>query len=103
MARFRGKRHHSKAKMTIPLAIVAGFVPLASNAWTRFQREGIAGLGRELPADLIGIDPTSGVWNMKWLMRGTVPILGGFVIHKLAGKLGINRALGKAGIPFIRI
>jgi hypothetical protein len=25
------------------------------------------------------------------------------LVHKLAGKLGINRALGQAGIPFVRI
>lgn len=31
------------------------------------------------------------------------PVLAGVLLHKLAGRLGVNRAISRAGIPIFRI
>lgn len=99
----RKGKNHKRPSMTIPLGVVAGFIPLVANTVGRFQREGWNGAMREISADTIGLDPASGVFNIKWMMRGTAPIIGGIMVHKLASILGVNRAMARAKIPFIRI
>jgi len=34
---------------------------------------------------------------------GLMPLAVGVLVHKVAGRLGINRAIASTGIPFIRI
>ena len=103
----RGRRR-SKAGFKLPLAVVAGFTPLAYKMWSGFKSTdpnygGIFGAFRE-GAQQFGIDPvTGGGVNFAQTARGLTPIVAGFLIHKLASKLGINRAIAQAGIPFVRI
>ena len=96
-------RRRSKAGFTIPLAVVGGLVPLAVFAMEGYQVGGATNAIRRTAQRLTGYDSTANVFIWKELMAGWGPILTGFLVHKLAGKLGVNRALGKAGIPFIRI
>lgn len=97
------RRAASKAGFTLPLAAVAGFVPLGLNVYNGAKTGGINGAGFELVRGTTGYNWQAG--RMEWpaLVRGLGPIVAGFMVHKLASKLGVNRALGKAGIPFIRI
>lgn len=96
----------AKKKFTIPLAIVAGFIPLGSDIWTAAH----SGTPRDIPNTIVNditginmVDPQHMRWQWDGLKRGTLPILGGFLIHKLAGSVGLNRTLARAGVPFIRI
>jgi len=43
--------------------------------------------------------------NFKWdrLSQGALPLAVGALVHKLAGRFGVNRALASAGIPVLRI
>jgi len=36
-------------------------------------------------------------------MAGWGPILTGLIVHKAAQKFGLNRAIARAGIPFVSI
>lgn len=104
MAKRSKRRFHSKPKMTIPLAIVGGFVPMGAkllNDWRAYGDINI--ITRELGQMTTGFDWTTGKWSFNQLKFGAFPIIAGFAIHKLAGKFGINRAIAKAGIPLIRI
>lgn len=102
-------KNHRKAKMTLPLGVVAGFVPLTYTTYKHFQWNGMG--GEEGAADvfvrsLTGFSPNTAygrVWEFKRMMWGLIPILGGLAVHKVAGALGVNRAIARAGIPFIRI
>jgi hypothetical protein len=95
--------------MTLPLAVVAGFVPLAYTTYKHFQWSGMG--GEEGAADvfvrsLTGFSPNKAygrTWEFKRLNWGLMPILAGMLVHKIAGRVGINRAIAGAGIPFIRI
>jgi hypothetical protein len=106
ITRYRNRpkaRHHSRAKTTIPLAAVAGFIPLAVFAYEGFQAGGIANAGQRVAQRLTGIDSTAHVFIPAELARGWTPILAGFLAHKAADMLGINRMLGRMRVPLVRI
>ena len=93
--------HHSKPKMTIPLAIVAGLVPAVVGVWNR--RSSGQAVSDYLQQSFTGITPGTGAFNLANLRGGLMPIIAGFGVHMVASKLGVNRAIARARIPFIRI
>ncbi len=97
----RARRH--AASFTVPVAVLAGFAPLASQAIIGYKEGGLQRLSDRVTASLTGYDPAVQRWEFAYLKNGALPILGGLLVHKLASKMGVNRALGKAGVPFIRI
>lgn len=97
------KRRYSR-KMTIPISMVAGFTPLVASGVRGWKNETFRGMGKELLFALTGVDiDNEPHFNPSFMINGTIPIVMGMVVHKLAGSLGINRALGRAGVPFLRI
>jgi hypothetical protein len=52
---------------------------------------------------LTGYEPRNKSFNLMYMKDGTLPIVGGLVVHKLASKLGVNRMLSQAGVPLLRI
>lgn len=84
----------------MPLAVVAGFLPLGTGIWTRKGTP--ATLGPYILGSLTGYVPGTG-WNAQYMAEGALPIFAGFAAHWLAGRLGINRMLGRARIPLFRI
>ena len=99
----RGKTKHRRGKTTIPLAVVAGFVPLGATAIGLVQSNGIQGLAA-LPSYLIPYDFVNHRFTMENTYKGLGPILGGIAVHKfIGGKLGVNRALASARIPWLRL
>jgi len=97
-------RKHSKPQMTIPLAVVAGFVPLAKDVYTGYTSYGVTGAGHYLVGGITGYDTNTGKFNLPWAASHFwLPVGAGLVVHKLAGRFGINRALSRAGIPLLRI
>lgn len=100
----RAKRHYrARGGVTVPLAVLAGFVPLGLNVYNGAKSGGINGAGFELVRGTTGFNWQAG--RMEWpaLMRGLGPILAGFLVHKVANRLGVNRALASARVPLIRI
>lgn len=96
----RKRRRHSRPKFTLPVAVVAGFVPLAVGTWNR--RSSATAMSQYLSGALTGYVPGQG-WNPALLKDGALPIILGIMAHKVAGRLGLNRAIARAGVPFIRI
>jgi len=99
----RRPRSRSKSKTTIPLAVVAGFVPLATFAYEGYQAGGLYNAAARVAQRLTGYDSTYRVFIPAELMKGWGPILAGFGVHWLASRIGINRALGRAGVPLLRL
>ena len=100
---FARPRHHWRAKPTIPLAVVAGFAPLAVSTVYGYKIAGTHGAAENLIRGLSGYNITTHQFEMAGLMDGALPIVFGVFAHKLANRLGVNRALAKTGIPYIRI
>jgi hypothetical protein len=108
VVRYRSRRvvtkRRRKAGMTLPVAVIAGFTPLLGQALYGYKTgRGLEGIGHYTLASLTGFDSSNGSFSMARMNNGLFPILGGLLVHKLAGKLGVNRALANAHIPFIRI
>ena len=98
---FSRRTTRRKAGMTLPLAVIAGIVPTAVGVWNR--RSSGQAVADYLQAGFTGITPGTGQFNFANLRTGLLPIAAGFGVHMIASRLGINRALGRARIPFIRI
>jgi len=101
--RFVSKRHHKRAGMTVPVAMLAGFAPLGVAAMDGYKYNGWTGVGKRVSLGLTGYNTEDGKWYPSEMVKVTAPIVAGILVHKLAGKLGINRALAGAGVPFLRV
>jgi len=97
------KKHRKKPQMTMPLAVVAGFVPPGLTIYREGLTGGVEGGARAASRIFLGYDSIAGRWDFQQLQYGFGPVLMGFGIHKVAQMVGINRALAAAKIPFIRI
>lgn len=97
---FPMKRKHFHKKFTLPLGVIAGFVPLGVGIWNR--KSNPSSIGGYVLGSLTGYVPGVG-FNTQYMADGAMPIMAGFLAHYLAGRLGVNRALGRAGVPLIRI
>jgi len=95
-------KNRKRSKRTIPVAVVLGFLPLATTAISDFQAGGINGL-RNTATAIIPYSPANRRITTARLHLGLYPILAGFMVHKLAGMLGVNRAIASAGVPLIRL
>lgn len=101
-ARSTGKHH--KPKMTIPLAIVGGFVPMGVDLVSAFRIGGIEATLGHVSLCTTGYDPSDGQWKPMFAAKKLYgPLLLGTIVHKVAGGLGINRMIAKSGIPIFRI
>lgn len=93
-----------KKKFTLPLAIVAGFIPAGMDIYNN-RGMGVPQSAAHTIAGLIGWDTVGNSyvgWNQA-KAAGAPGIAIGFGVHYLASKLGINRMIARAGIPLIRI
>jgi len=91
----------SKKSFTIPLAVVGGFMPLAVGT---LQTAG--GWDRKLwyaTQAITGYDTDTRKFWFPNLYKGAMPILVGFLVHMVASKVGVNKAIARAGIPLIRV
>jgi hypothetical protein len=100
----RGKRKRRKGSYTIPLAVVGGFVPAILDIKSAFHVAGFDGALGHVSLLTTGYDPSDGNWKPAFAARYMYgPVILGAIVHKMAGKMGINKALGRMGIPFFRI
>ncbi len=95
-------QRRKKPAFTLPLAVVAGLAPGLSQLWAA-KKYGIQQIANVAARDYIGYDPDTGQMTTKFLGYGLYPVLAGWLVHALAGKFGINRMLGRASIPVLRI
>ena len=100
----RLSRRGSSHKTTIPLAIVGGFVPFVAHTYRNYQSGGAAHAMTYFAKPFVPFDPVNGRMDTSKLCYGLYPVALGFLVHWLVGnKLGVNKALGRAKVPFLRI
>jgi len=98
------KRARRSRAFTVPIAVVAGFTPLVASGVRGWQNETFRGMGKEVLYALTGVDiDNEPHFNPSFMINGTVPILMGLVVHKIAGRMGLNRLIASTGIPYLRI
>jgi hypothetical protein len=103
MARYRrGRKHrHGSGKTTIPIAIA---VPLAAVAIGTAKNLMNGQAGRDVVLEQFSGYDGQGHWvGTSAMFQVYGPIAAGFAAHYIASKVGVNRALGRAKVPMIRI
>src|SRR4030042_6023881 len=98
------KKYRRRNGFTVPLAVVAGFVPAGLDIGHAAKDYGLrAGL------DHLSLCPTGITtkpdghteWHPSYaIQRLWLPLLAGVLVHKLASKLGATRVWGPGGGPF---
>lgn len=102
-------RRYSRPKMTLPIGILAGFAPgliYGVNGFTSTSGALDYRIGsgmRNLLVGYTGWDSATRSWNLANMRIGAAPLAIGVIAHKVAGALGVNRAIARLGIPLIRI
>jgi hypothetical protein len=95
------KRHYSR-RGKVSLAVVGGLAPGIIGTFNAFSQGGSTVGVQYMKSAYIGLGPDNRFHpNLMW--AGTWPIAAGALVHKLANKLGVNRAIAGTGIPFVRI
>lgn len=99
----RPRSRRRSAGMTLPLAAIMGFAPIAAAAMKDFKAGGAYGAAAGLSLRTTGWDIVDQKWRPEYLLQGLGPILIGGLVHKFANKMGVNRALANAGVPLLRL
>ena len=99
------KKRRSRRSFTLPVAPILGIVAMsnANGAWDNVKSGDLAGAVEKWTKALTGYSPSSGDFDINRLNAGFTPIVVGFLVHWIAGKIGINRALGRAKVPVVRV
>jgi hypothetical protein len=98
------KRRYHKPGMRLPLTAILGFAPLIGNGVAQVKANGWNTGLKNTVSYVIPYNPNTGRFTASNLGGGLLPILIGFATHYLIGsKLGVNRMLGRMGIPFVRL
>jgi len=98
----RRKKKGYRKKSTLPLAIVA---PMAYTGYQVAKAAMTPNNEVEVIERLTFYHKPTGTFRIMGGrgMETYGPILAGAVIHKIANKLGVNRMLSSAGVPWIRV
>jgi len=102
MARRKSRR---RRKTTIPVALVVGASAGAIEPITKLvQGASPYDVASWILAHYTGYKTWDSSFDINELAKGMLPLVAGAFVHKLVGgTLGVNRALGQAGVPFLRI
>ena len=106
------KGNSKKRKFTIPGALVAGvalgFVIKPTSNWDSPYEAAKKGnfddAIKVYATNMIGYRADTGaIFDTTIGLKGLKALIGGFLIHKVASVIGLNRALGRAGVPYLRV
>lgn len=97
------KNNRRKKSFTIPITVAAPLGYTAYNAYLYAKNQSISDAADKVSKWYTGFSLETGKWSADNLYFGLFPLLVGMVAHKAANKLGVNRLLGAAGIPVIRV
>lgn len=89
--------------MTVPIAPIAGLAAGLAGPTQRAINGDFSGAIKEITYNYTGFNVDSGQFDPGGLWRGLAPLLAGYMVHWTASKIGINRALGRARVPIVRV
>lgn len=93
------------SQMTIPIAPVAGLVAGLAEPADYLIKGDMKNAMLKLCKNYTGYNYEVGLWSPEDLKRGLLPLVVGLLVHKFVGgpPLNLNRMLGRAKVPLIRI
>ena len=104
--RRRTKKRRPRKKK-IPLApvfgLVAGLAEPVGNIIADPSAESIKGSLNHLGVIYTGYNAIEGRWQLGMLAKGLGPLVGGILVHKIAGALGVNRVFSNLPSPLNKL
>ena len=99
------RRRRRRGSMTIPIAPVAGLVAGLAAPIDYLIKGDTKNAMLKLCKNYTGYNYEVGLWSPDDLKRGLLPLVVGLLVHKFVGgpPLNLNRMLGRAKVPLIRI
>jgi hypothetical protein len=94
------RRSYSRSRsggMKVPLAAIVGLLPAVQFASEPAFDTSVR-LNRIL-ASFVGYSPSEHKWTTYYLPRGLYPFLAGLLIHGIADRFGVNRAISRWNLP----
>lgn len=102
--RFVSRPRRRSKGLTIPLAPLAGLAVGMAPVIRKVLDGAPDQAAIELAFRYTGWNGWENRYQIKALQYGLLPLVAGFMVHKyVGGKLGVNAALSRAGIPLFRI
>lgn len=97
------KKRSQRRSATLSIAVAAGFAVPVFTTMNAATKSGFLFATKHLFSAFTGWDYDTGRWNAANLCNGTIPVMLGVLVHRVASAFGVNRALASAGVPLIRI
>ncbi len=97
------KRRRKNGGFRIPITIAGPMLYVANKVKDDYTAGGMDRALRFGMMSFIGLDVADGKFKSVSLRHGLYPLLAGMLVHKGANALGLNRAIAKSGLPWIRI
>lgn len=101
------KRKRRSRKMTIPIAPVAGLIPMVAPSLISLSEGKYEQAVNRLAYNTVGIAnavTATPSFDAAKMVTNIAPLVAGLLVHKfVGGNLGVNRMLSNANVPFIRI
>lgn len=106
----RARRYYARVKrhaksMTVPIAPIAGILaaPSVQAAIAEVMVGNIPNAINNL-GGIAGFKPSTHAFDVNYLKNNAIPMIAGVLVHKyIGGSLGVNRALGSAKVPLLRV
>ncbi len=104
--------NRKRRAFTIPAALTSGVLlgfvikpdPTWDSPFEAARRGDYATAIKNYATNMIGYRADTGaIFDTTIGMKGLWALIGGFMIHKVATMIGLNRALGRARIPYLRV
>lgn len=97
-------KSRGRGKFRLPLAVVAGFIPMAQGIYAGSKPGGPAGGGINgamwnAQYLMLGRNADTNKFEMRGLVMGWGPVLAGVLAHTLANRFGINRLIARTKLP----
>ncbi len=105
----KGKKKGGHRSFTLPVAPIAGAVgtfatqaPSGRSLISDISSGNYSGLLYDAKEIFTGVDNTGRI-RADWLLKTYAPLAVGLGVHIVASKLGLNRLLGRAKVPVLRV
>ncbi len=105
----KGKKKGGHRGFTLPVAPIAGAIgafatqaPSGRSLVSDLSSGNYSGFLYDAKELFTGVD-ANGKFRADWLMKTYAPLAIGLAVHIAASKLGLNRLLGRAKVPVLRV
>lgn len=102
--RMARRKRRRRTSFTLPMAVIGGLIAGIARPVQRAMQGDLYGAMQNLVSNYTGYHIGVNEWYPWDMKNGIIPLVIGALVHKfIGGTLGVNRMLGRAKIPILRL